>query len=851
VKFTRDRSSDLGGGAIPTRVILEQFPELRSLQQEFHECDRRWSSLISKSSEIDFQPYLRAIVNHYDQQRDLYTPTDALLPLEARSVERQEGEDRQEKKVEQFPVLAGLRKYALGEKREHVLLAGRPGSGKSTALRQLALDLAEEAIQNPDLPIPVLVQLKADRSVPKLIQAEFRRTKRRVTSEQIDDWLLNDRLILLLDGVNEVPTDNRRQALALFREDNLSVPIVFTTRDLAVGGDLGIGKRLEMKPLSPEQMKVFVGKYLPEHGEQLLRQLRDRLRELAETPLLLKMLCDVFDPETGQIPQSKGELFRLFDRKYEDFKGLPAVSADFRRFKSEVLQHLAFVMMQGDDAKPTEFELTIERSTAERTIEQWLVNRVSDPAGKAKEWLEDLLEHHLLQVAADQRQVEFHHQLFQEYYAAEYLRQQLPDLLKDENRFKRDYLNYLKWTEPVALMLAVVDEEAQAVQVVKLALDADLMLGARLSGEVKPVFQTITVGLVDDLEMSSVLKYQWWVTTRSTKAIPGLLKALEDQDSSVRWSAAKALGNLGSVEAIPGLLKALENKVPCVRWNAVYALGMIGNVEAIPGLLKALEDQDSGVRESAVNALGMIGNVEAIPEVLQALEGKDSDVHRSGADAPSLKIIPGAIKLIDSQNPGFHRMMVGALKETGNVEAIPEMLKALEDQDSFVRKCAAYGLGMIGSVEVIPRLFKALEDQDSDVRESAVNALGMIGSVEAIPGLLKALEDQDFFVRWRAASLLRRVGSHLQLAVLWQLHCQQPDQYLWDAISAIQNHYQFYNYEIFQAHLAVQKADRPTNLTSDCPSTANQVNYDLRGAAIANFAHEVHGNQIVQPEKPQ
>jgi len=530
---------------------------------------------------------------------------------------------------------------------------------------------------------------------------------------------------------------------------------------------------------------------------------------------------------------------------------LPAVSADFRRFKSEVLQHLAFVMMQGDDAKPTEFELTIERSTAERTIEQWLVNRVSDPAGKAKEWLEDLLEHHLLQVAADQRQVEFHHQLFQEYYAAEYLRQQLPDLLKDENRFKRDYLNYLKWTEPVALMLAVVDEEAQAVQVVKLALDADLMLGARLSGEVKPIFQTITVGLVDDLEMSSVLKYQWWVTTRSTKAIPGLLKALEDQDSSVRWSAAKALGNLGSVEAIPGLLKALENKVPCVRWNAVYALGMIGNVEAIPGLLKALEDQDSGVRESAVNALGMIGNVEAIPEVLQALEGKDSDVHRSGADAPSLKIIPGAIKLIDSQNPGFHRMMVGALKETGNVEAIPEMLKALEDQDSFVRKCAAYGLGMIGSVEVIPRLFKALEDQDSDVRESAVNALGMIGSVEAIPGLLKALEDQDFFVRWRAASLLRRVGSHLQLAVLWQLHCQQPDQYLWDAISAIQNHYQFYNYEIFQAHLAVQKADRPTNLTSDCPSTANQVNYDLRGAAIANFAHEVHGNQIVQPEKPQ
>lgn len=46
VKFTRNRSIDLGGGAIPTRVILAQFPELRDLQQEFHKRDWRWSNLI-------------------------------------------------------------------------------------------------------------------------------------------------------------------------------------------------------------------------------------------------------------------------------------------------------------------------------------------------------------------------------------------------------------------------------------------------------------------------------------------------------------------------------------------------------------------------------------------------------------------------------------------------------------------------------------------------------------------------------------------------------------------------------------------------------------------------------------
>jgi WD40 repeat protein len=60
VKFTRDRSFDLGGGAIPTRVILEQFPQLRGLQQVFHEGDCRWSDLL-ETGLIEFQDLLTRI----------------------------------------------------------------------------------------------------------------------------------------------------------------------------------------------------------------------------------------------------------------------------------------------------------------------------------------------------------------------------------------------------------------------------------------------------------------------------------------------------------------------------------------------------------------------------------------------------------------------------------------------------------------------------------------------------------------------------------------------------------------------------------------------------------------------
>jgi HEAT repeat protein/energy-coupling factor transporter ATP-binding protein EcfA2 len=727
-------------------------------------------------SDFDFQPYLSAIVLHYAKDDRFYTLTDALLPLEVRSVERQEKEG-QEKKVEQFRVLAGLRKYALGDGQEHVLLAGRPGSGKSTALRQLVVALAADGL------VPVLVQLKGDRTVPELIKAEFRRAKVRVTDEQIEDWLLADRLVLLLDGVNEIPNEELRRSLAQFREENLTVPMIFTTRDLSLGGDLGIGKRLEMKPLSPEQLKEFVGKRLGEKGEQLLGQLRDRLREIAETPLLLKMLCDVFE-QTGEVPQNKGELFRRFDGEYERFKGLPAVSADFRRFKSEILQRLAFVMMQGDGR--TEFWLTIERTQAERAIEQWLTNRVSDPAGKAKEWLEDLLEHHLLQVAAEVGKVEFHHQLFQEYYAAEALLGMFRDrdpAVCDRERFQEDYLNYLKWTEVVAIGLSLMEDEKTAVALVKQALDVDLMLGAQLAGAVKRESHPQALMLVNALGVPDWLKTELLGETLSNYAIPGLLTLLEDNDSEVCERTIKALGTIGSETAIPGLLRLVEHSSPYVRKSLAEALGAIGSETAIPGLLRLVEDSDPDdfdiddeywrntlgspdVRESAAEALGVIASQAAIPDLLKLVEYFDSDIRSNAAKAlraisPEIAI-SGLLKLIENTPPYVRRRVAKTLGEIGSEAAIPGLFKLAEDSVPYVRRVVVYALGEISSEATIPVLLKLLDDPDIEVSERTAYVLDKINSKAVVPGLLKLTEDSE--VREESKKALSKTGSETAIA---------------------------------------------------------------------------------------
>ena len=757
---------------------------------------------------VDFSPYLKFVCTtpRYQETLSRYTVTDAIhLVLEAQTVVREESEGREREEprqqVERFPVLEGLRKYAATD---HVLLSGKPGSGKSTTLKRLLLEMAKANL-SPQPPllrgegeqdlslshrereiggegkIPVLVQLKSNRPILEAIRAEFRQGKLSVSTEQIDHWLLDGKIFLLLDGVNEIPSEELRQQLQQFREDNPHTPMIFTTRDLAVGGDLGIEQKLEMRPLTEAQMREFVGKYLPEYGDLLLRQLEDRLREVGETPLLLKMLCEVFDPQTQQIPKSKGELFRAFDRKYNQHKQNPPVSGDCRRFQSEVLQHLAFEMVRGDSEKPTEAWLTVPRWKAEGILEAWLGKRgVADAPTKAKKWLEDLLEHHLLQVAADPSQIEFHHQLFQEYYAAEALLARVenrhPDVMDDE-RLQHFFLNYLKWTEPVALMVALLGDEAQAVRVVRLALDVDLKLGARLAGEVKPEFQGQTVARVSALDLPDWFKFELWGITRSEVAIPELLQALEDENSFVRGSAAEALGKIGSHQAILGLLQALEDEDFDVRWKAAEALGKLGLPEAILRLLEALQNEDFCLGVSEAQVLGNLGLPKAIPGLLQAIEDEYFNVLESEAQA---------------------------LGKIGSPEAMPGLLQALTDEDSSVRERAVYALGKLGSPEATPRLIQALTDKHLLVRWRAAEVLGKLGSPEAIPGLIEALTDEDSSVREKATQALGQIKQDKAAHILPHLLALIPSELgeeAFYAISGIQQNCQFYNYEIFRKQL--------------------------------------------------
>ncbi|NMG18649.1 HEAT repeat domain-containing protein [Brasilonema bromeliae] len=718
----------------------------------------------------DFQKYLQSVCNAYQHWWRLYTITDVRgskpaqsksLPslfdfgLMVETVQPQQQEKRETpEKTERLPVQEGLRKYS----ENHVLLVGRPGSGKSTALARLLLEeagnsvIASEAKRNVDAiaasrrvaistttRIPILVELRQyNTSVLELIQNFLLRHDPNLTfnSETLKTWLRQGQFLLLLDGLNELPNDDARRDLKTFRQNYPNTPMIFTTRNLGVGGDLGIEKKLEMQPLTEEQMQQFVRAYLSEQGEEMLRRLGGRLREFGQTPLLLWMLCELFRT-TGNVPPNLGLVFRYFAQSYDGkIKDDVPVSGESRRWWQELLQHLAFAMMQGETR--TELRVTIDRREAEAIFTKFLEGKVDYPPSRAKEWLEDLLKHHLIQVVSN-NQIEFRHQLLQEYYAAECLLQQLPNI--SDEKLKRDYLNYLKWTEPLALMLALVEKEKkeQAVQVVKLALDVDLQLGARLAGEVKREFQEKTVGLILGLDVPELLKIKCLGITRSECAIAFLSKSLQHENFIVRGSAAYVLGEIGNQAAVSALIKALQDKDSFVRANTAYLLGKISNTAAIPALIAILQDKDSFVRWRGVDALREIGNEAAVSALIKALQHEDPYVRKSTAEA---------------------------LGKIGNEAAISALIKALQDKDSSVRENAAEALGKIGNELAVSALIKALQDKFSGVCWRAAYALEKICNATAVSALIKALHDEYSLTRVRSAKALRETRNEAAVSAL-------------------------------------------------------------------------------------
>jgi HEAT repeat protein len=749
--------------------------------------------------------YLKSIRDEYAYVKDVYAPTDvsgdvtdsAALSSHSLQLEfmvqtaTEKGALTKDlaaaQRTEKLNALEALKKYAP----RHVLLKGRPGSGKTTALKRLLLESADQALaqESPSANIPIFLELKHyQTSIIDLIRNFMMHHGWLTDKGEVEKLLLERRLLLLVDGINELPSESARKDLQSFRTAYLAdTPMICTTREIGVGAHLGTAKKLEMLPLTDSQVERFARAYLHEKADVMLQRLTGRLKDLVRTPLFLWMLCLVF-AEKNETPLSIGAVFRRFTQTYaQTFRGDSPVTDESRRLWPDLLAHLAFCMIQGH-----EMAVSIPRQLGQQIIAEYLETRgVGSAALRAATYLGDLINHHLLEMTGE-GSIQFVHQLVQEYFAAEYLLNSFPAI--NDEQLKRDYLNYHKWTEPVSLMLGLIDDLNEALRLVRVGLALSPMLGARLAGAAREGFHEETIKQVLQCDVPKKVKIELLGSTSSQEAVSLVAAGLHDEDKEVRSTVVRNLAQIGGATAAASLIDALKDEDKQVRFNAAWGLGRIGGDQASAALIAAAKDDDEllrfviawalseisgniapqqlidalkdsnpSVASTAALALGKIGDDRAANQLVEALKYGDLAVRTSAAVALrdlgcwwATEKIAHALR---NDDPFVSGSAAWVLAQTGGVTATLVLIEALKDNDPAVASVAAWALGEIGDDRATEALIDALKDKDKQVRLNAAWALGKIGDARATEALIDILKDGDSSVSSSATVALVRIGG--------------------------------------------------------------------------------------------
>lgn len=217
-----------------------------------------------------------------------------------------------------------------------LVVLGAPGAGKSTLLRRLELDVAIKGLRGEVDTVPFYVQLNHYRAAgpAEPLAAPWAWLRDRWAARQpslppLDTLLGETRLLLLLDGLNEMPhadaADFRArvgwwkqcvQDVIAARPGNR---VVFTCRSLDYSAPLSTAAlrvpQVRVEPLSDDQIRQFLDLHAAGIGDHLWDAFRETPQlDLLRTPYFLKLLLDqvAADPE---IPRDRGALTTGFVRR--------------------------------------------------------------------------------------------------------------------------------------------------------------------------------------------------------------------------------------------------------------------------------------------------------------------------------------------------------------------------------------------------------------------------------------------------------------------------------------------------------------------------------------------------------
>lgn len=358
---------------------------------------------------------------------------------------------------------------------QRFIVLGKPGAGKTTYLRYLTLMMLQPLSQIERRKLPIFVTLRewADKkkSLMDFIVEQFSICGFDKARPFVERVLANGDCIVLFDGLDEVSQEANQsgiiQEIKDFSDKYGENQFVISCRVAAYNRWFERFTDVEMADFNEEQIEKFIQNWFhaePKVAHECWQKLQKspQLKELASVPLLLTMLCIVYN-RSNNFPPNRANLYEeAIDALLRDW------DAERRITRDEVYRQLSINRKKSMFARIawgtfTENMYFVPERILTKQIEQYIEHL---PGFKPEELdvdshavLKSIEAQHGIFVERAKRVHSFAHLTFQEYFTAKHIVDNQREGTLETLVYKHLYDD--KWKEVfllVAGMLAYADE---------------------------------------------------------------------------------------------------------------------------------------------------------------------------------------------------------------------------------------------------------------------------------------------------------------------------------------------------------------------------------------------------------
>jgi predicted NACHT family NTPase len=388
-----------------------------------------------------------------------------------------------------------------------LMVMGKPGAGKTTFLQKIALQCIRGEL--PSASIPIFIQLRnfAEETITNSISIRddfsildyinWKLSDFGISVQQIDTLLKHGKVLILLDGLDEVRsenTDTLLKQITKFSETYYQNQFIITCRFAAQQYRFPGFTYVEIADFDQAQIEAFAKKWFvaatskqnPVEGLKLATQFIDKLklpenqpiRELAKTPILLNLTVSVFQAK-ADFPNKRSKLYEagldILLVRWDEARGIQRDEV----YRSLSLPHRIKLLSHIAATTFEEGNYFFEQTEIEQHIADYLTTlpgASSDPETlrlNSEAVLKAIEAQHGLLVERARGIYSFSHLTFQEYFTARNIVAS-PDAITLSEALQRlsTHITQPQWREVFLLTAGLLRNAESLLQLMKQQIDA-------------------------------------------------------------------------------------------------------------------------------------------------------------------------------------------------------------------------------------------------------------------------------------------------------------------------------------------------------------------------------------------